>query len=194
VAQGRQAWCVTGNLADVADIRAIGVALRASVPRLDVLVNNAGVFPAARFEDVTPDMWDETHAVNTRSMFFLAQECAPLLRAAGGCIVNMASAGGRAPWSMHIPYNVSKAGVIMLTRALAKALAPDVRVNAIAPGIILVPGEESIEHIPAARFPLARHGTIEDLTQAVRFLIEARYLTGHVLPLDGGQADIRGGG
>jgi NAD(P)-dependent dehydrogenase (short-subunit alcohol dehydrogenase family) len=115
----------------------------------------------------------------------------PLLRASKGSIVNFASAGGFEPWLNHIPYNVSKAGVIMLTRAMAKALAPDVRVNAVAPGVILVPGEEVIDHIPASRFPMRRYGTPRDLADAVFFLTEGTsYITGHVLPVTGGAITI----
>jgi pteridine reductase len=183
---GRRVWTVTGDLALVSDIRAIGESIRSSVPQLDVLVNNAGVFPTAAFSEVTEEIWDDTLAVNTRAMFFMARECAASLRNSGGCIVNIASAGAFQAWKTHIPYNVSKAGVVMLTRALAKTLAPEVRVNALAPGVILIPGEEEREHLPADRFPLRRYGTIDDVTRSLLFLIEARYLTGHVLPVDGG--------
>ena len=183
---GRTAWSLTGDLSRADHIRSIGEALRATVPRLDVLVNNAGVFPTASFDAVTEELWDWTMAVNTRSMFFLSRECAGLLRASRGCIVNMASAGAFQAWTNHIPYNVSKAGVVMLTRALAKTFAPDIRVNAIAPGVVIVPDEEERTHIPADRIPLGRHGSVEELTRSVLFLVEAAYLTGHVLPVDGG--------
>ena len=189
--KGRRVWTFAGDLARIEDIRNIGRMLYRELPFLDVLVNNAGVFPEATFENITPEIWDSTQAINTRAMFFLTQECAALLRTREGCVINMASAGGFQAWTKHIPYNVSKAGVVMLTKVLAKALAPGVRVNAIAPGIILVPGEEeAAAQIPADRIPLQRYGSIEDLTLAVMYLIEANYLTGHILPVDGGSTQI----
>jgi pteridine reductase len=94
--------------------------------------------------------------------------------------------GGLQSWRRHIPYNVSKAGVIALTRALAKELAPHVRVNAVAPGIILVPGEETRAHPPETRIPLQRYGLPADLAGAVLFLASAQYITGQVLAVDGG--------
>ncbi|MBE0644984.1 MAG: SDR family oxidoreductase [Bacteroidetes bacterium] len=184
---GREVFSVQGDLSRVDEIRRMAAEIAERVPRLDVLVNNAGVFPTAAFADVSEEIWDHTNDVNTKSQFFMTQALEPLLRAAHGCVVNVASAGGYEPWLNHIPYNVSKAGVIMLTRALAKALAPDVRVNAVAPGVIIVPGEETIDHIPASRFPMQRYGTPQDLADAVFFLAEGTsYVTGHVLPVDGG--------
>ncbi len=184
---GRDVFAVQGDLSQVAHIRRIGEEISARVSRLDVLVNNAGVFPTAAFEEVTEEIWDHALDINTKSQFFMTQALAPLLRAARGCVVNVASAGGFEPWKNHIPYNVSKAGVIMLTRAMAKALAPDIRVNAVAPGVIIVPGEEVLDHIPASRFPMQRYGTPGDLADAVFFLTEGTsYITGHILPVAGG--------
>jgi pteridine reductase len=188
---GRDVFSVRGDLRSVTEIRRIADEITLNVPTLDVLVNNAGVFPTASFEEVSEEMWDLALDVNTKSQFFMAQALIPLLRASKGSIVNFASAGGFEPWLNHIPYNVSKAGVIMLTRAMAKALAPDVRVNAVAPGVILVPGEEVIDHIPASRFPMRRYGTPRDLADAVFFLTEGTsYITGHVLPVTGGAITI----
>lgn len=189
--RGADVFSVTGDLRRGEHIRRMAEAIATRIDRLDVLVNNAGVFPTASFDEVTEEIWDDTLAVNTRAPFFLTQALAPLLRAAGGCVVNLASAGGLEPWTKHIPYNVSKAGVIMLTRAMAKALAPAIRVNAVAPGIIIVPGEESIDHIPETRFPMRRYGTPDDLAAAVLFLAEgSTYITGHVLPVTGGAAAV----
>jgi len=189
--RGRRAYTVRGNLREVEEIRRIGKEIAAITDSLDLLVNNAGVFPSAAFDDVTEEIWDQAQEVNCKSYFFLTQSLAPLLRSAHGCVINFASAGGFEPWNDHIPYNVSKAGVIMLTRALAKALAPDVRVNAVAPGIIIVPGEEVLDHIPASRFPMQRYGTPQDLADAVLFLAEGTaYITGHVLPVTGGSVAV----
>jgi pteridine reductase len=190
-ALGRDVFSVMGDLSRVADIRRIGGEISGRIDALDVLVNNAGVFPGAAFDEITEEIWDSALDINTKSQFFMTQSLLPLLRAAKGCVVNVASAGGFEPWTNHIPYNVSKAGVIMLTRAMAKALAPDVRVNAVAPGIIIVPGEEVIDHIPASRFPMQRYGTPADLADAVFFLTEGTsYITGHVLPVTGGAAAV----
>ncbi|MBR9979058.1 MAG: SDR family oxidoreductase, partial [Bacteroidetes bacterium] len=184
---GCDVFSVTGDFRKMTDIHRICEEISARCDRLDVLVNNAGVFPEATFDDVTEELWDLALDVNTKSPFFLTQGLAPLLRRANGCVVNIASAGGFSPWKRHLPYNVSKAAVIMLTRAMAKALAPDVRVNAVAPGVIIVPGEEELEHIPATRFPMQRYGTANDLSDAVLFLVESSpYITGHVLPVTGG--------
>ncbi|MDT8324183.1 MAG: SDR family oxidoreductase [Bacteroidota bacterium] len=189
--RGRRAFELQGDLQKLGDVRRLAAEIAALTPALDVLVNNAGVFPSAAFEDVTEETWDRALDINCKSMFFMTQSLAPLLRAAKGCVVNLASAGGFEPWKRHIPYNVSKSGVIMLTRGLAKALAPDVRVNAVAPGIIIVPGEEVLDHIPASRFPMQRYGTAQDLADAVLFLTEGTaYITGHVLPVTGGSAAV----
>ena len=186
-ASGRKVWSLQADLSSTDQVRGLTDRVAGITPRLDVLVNNAGVFPEAAVEDVTEEIWDLALDVNTRGMFFVTQGCIPMLKAAGGCVVNLASTGGFEPWKRHLPYNVSKAGVIMLTRALAKTLAPDIRVNAIAPGVIVIPGEEVREHIPETRFPLSRYGTADDLARAVLFLArDARYTTGHVLPVDGG--------
>ncbi|MFA6232770.1 MAG: SDR family oxidoreductase [Bacteroidota bacterium] len=188
---GRDVFSVQGDLRSVTEIRRMAEEITARFSTLDVLVNNAGIFPTASFDEVTEDIWDAALEVNTKSQFFMTQALVPLLRSAKGCVVNVASAGGFEPWLNHIPYNVSKAGVIMLTRAMAKALAPDVRVNAVAPGIILVPGEEVIDHIPASRFPMRRYGTPQDLADAVFFLTEGTsYITGHVLPVTGGAITV----
>jgi pteridine reductase len=189
--RGRRAFQVQGDLQRVDDIRRMAGEIAAVTPRLDVLVNNAGVFPSAAFDDVSEEIWDRTLDTNCKSVFFMTQALAPLLRAANGSVVNIASAGGFEPWKNHIPYNVSKSGVIMLTRGLAKSLAPDVRVNAVAPGIIIVEGEEVLDHIPAERFPMRRYGTPQDLADAVLFLAEGTaYVTGHVLPVAGGSVAV----
>lgn len=188
---GRQAHQLTGDLRRLDDIRSLGEAIAEITDGLDLLVNNAGVFPRAAFEDVTEEIWDLAQDVNVKSYFFMTQTLTPMLRSREGNVINMASAGGFDPWKNHIPYNVSKAGVVMLTRALAKVLAPGVRVNAIAPGVIIIPDEEVLDHIPSDRFPMERYGTAQDLADAVLFLAEGNsYLTGHVLPLAGGSIAI----
>ena len=186
--KGGMAYLVTGDLSRVEDIRKMVEQTEAISDRLDLLVHNAGIFPTRSFEEVDEALWDATLNTNLRSIFFLTQGLLPLLkRAPGSSIVNLASLGGYQPWVNHIPYCVSKAGVVMLTRALAKQLAPGVRVNAIAPGIIVIPGEEEREHAPAGRIPLGRYGSAEDAVRTILFLAEsASYITGQIVPLDGG--------
>ncbi|MDH7515815.1 MAG: SDR family oxidoreductase [Bacteroidota bacterium] len=186
-AQGGSAWPVGGDLTEEAGIRRVVSETMACAGRLDVLVNCAGVFPDTPFEDVTFEEWDRVVNLNLRAAFFLSQMFAPSLRSVRGAIVNVASVGAFEPWVRHIPYNVAKAGLVMLTRALAKALAPDVRVNAVAPGVIVTPGEEGPPSPPAEKIPLHRPGTPAEFSRAVLFLArDATYLTGHVLPVDGG--------
>ncbi len=190
-ASGGDVLELQADLAIVSDIRRIASELNEWTDGLDVLVNNAGIFPEASFEEVTEEIWNAALDINLRAQFFLVQFCADALKLRKGCVVNLASAGGFEPWKKHIPYNVSKAGVIMLTRALAKALAPNVRVNAIAPGVILVPGEEERTHIDERRIPLKRYGYPQDIIDAVLYLVrDATYLTGHILPVDGGTTSI----
>src|SRR5207237_8431344 len=113
--------------------------------RLDVVVNSAAIMVRQPVEDVTPDSWDATLDLNLRSMFFVSQGAIPHLRRAKGKIVNLADLAGLEPWPAYIPHCVSKAGVIMLTKGLARALAPDIAVNAIAPGAVLLPDDWDAE-------------------------------------------------
>jgi pteridine reductase len=186
--KGREVFTLRGDLRKPDDIRNMAKTVASCTDHLDVLVNNAGVFPEAAIEDVTEEMWDLAQDVNTKAMFFLTQSLLPSLRASGGNVINILSAGGFEPWKKHIPYNVSKAGAVMLTRALAKALAPRVRVNGIAPGVIVIAGEEERQHVPADRFPLQRYGTPDDVAGAALFLASsASYITGHIIPVSGGE-------
>ncbi len=160
--------------------------------RLDLLVNNASSFYPTPLGSVTAAQWDDLLGANLRAPFFLAQAAATHLAAHGGSIVNLADIHAERPLAGHAVYSIAKAGVVMLTRALARELAP-VRVNAVAPGAILWPEPE-----PAAQarqrvldgIPLGRLGTPEDIAQAVRFLARARYVTGQVLAVDGGRSAV----
>lgn len=183
---GRHAWILPADLQSMANIDYLVGQVAREPGRLDVLINNAGVFPKAPFGEVTVNQWDEAMSINVRAPFFLAQGLAPLLRASHGCIVNLASAGAYRVWPNHVPYNVSKAALVMATTALATVLAPEVRVNAIAPGIISLPGEDRQEAIPPERLPLQSYGTPADLVGAVVYLCRATHVTGQVLRVDGG--------
>jgi NAD(P)-dependent dehydrogenase (short-subunit alcohol dehydrogenase family) len=188
-ALGRRAFPLAADLADVTAIMGLFERVAAEAGPLDVLVNSAAIFPRGPVAEVTPEQWDMVMAVNVRAPFFCAQQAAAAMRGRGGAIVNIADVGGEVPWAGYVPYGVSKAGVIMMTRGLAVALAPDVRVNAVAPGPVLLPDgwSEELARRSTARTLLRRVGTPEDVSRAVRFLLESDYITGETLFVDGGR-------
>ncbi|WP_374319576.1 pteridine reductase [Pseudoxanthomonas kaohsiungensis] len=160
--------------------------------RLDALVNNASAFYPTPLDTVTPPQWDALFAVNARAPFFLAQAAAPHLRVARGAIVNLADVYAHRPLATHAPYSASKAALVSLTRALALELAPQVRVNAVAPGAILWPehGQPAqAQQAILAATALGRAGAPDDIAAAVSWLLsaEAGYVTGQVLHVDGGR-------
>lgn len=159
--------------------------------RLDALVNNASQFFPTLLGTTTPAQWDALFATNVRAPFFLAQAAAPHLRAAQGAIVNLVDIHAQRPLRDHALYGMGKAALVHMTRALALELAPQVRVNAVAPGAILWPEDGKHEAAKAAllaRTPLGRTGTPEEVAEAVRWLLrDASYMTGQVLRLDGGR-------
>ncbi len=179
------------DLSKVAEIRRLFSEIGEAYGKLDGLVNNAAIFRAVDPLGATEDDWDSIHDVNLKGAFFCCQQAAGLmLPAGGGRIVNIASLGGLRPWARHVPYCVSKAGVVMLTQALAKALAPDISVNAVAPGVIQ-PGTEGEMPAEVAHLvritPMGRHGSGDDVADAVRLLLEGpAFITGQVLAVDGG--------
>lgn len=186
---GRHSVALAANLADVGEINQLFQRVAGHFGRLDILVNSAANFLAARFGETSEELWNSSLDTNLKAAFFCAQEAAPLLKKSNGVIINFADGGGLIGWPGHIPHSVSKAGVIMLTRCLAKALAPEVRVNAIAPGTITMPGdppEWEADYIRCA--PLGRSGRPQDVADAVSFLVHSTFITGHVLVLDGGRS------
>jgi NAD(P)-dependent dehydrogenase (short-subunit alcohol dehydrogenase family) len=185
---GRRAIAMRAELTGVEEIRALVQRVAHEFGQIDVLVNSAANFLASSVISTTEEIWDASLDTNVKGPFFLAQAAAPWLRRAKGVIVNFADTGGILGWPGYIAHSVSKAGMIMLTKTLAKALAPEVRVNAIAPGTITMPGdppEWEQEFVKVA--PLKRTGMPEDVTEAVSYLVSAKLLTGHVLVLDGGR-------
>ena len=188
-AMGRRAVPVQADVAKKADVTALFAALEKEFGRLDILVNNAGMFFAAKFEELTEEQWDRILATNLKSQFLCSQAAAPMLRRSGdGRIVNFASLGGLVAWPAYTHYCVSKAGVIMLTRCLARALAPEITVNAIAPGTISFDGDSpELAEDFIRRAPLHRTGTPKDIDDAVVFLARSPFVTGQVIVVDGGR-------
>jgi NAD(P)-dependent dehydrogenase (short-subunit alcohol dehydrogenase family) len=188
-ATGRRAMAVRADVAKRTDVLALFAAVEKEFGRLDILVNNAGMFFRAKFEDLTEEQWDTILDANLKSQFLCSQTAAPMLRRSGqGRIINFASLGGLLAWPAYTHYCVSKAGVIMLTRCLARALAPEITVNAVAPGTISFPGDApEIAEDFIRRAPLRRTGGPEDIDDAVMFLIQAPFITGQVIVVDGGR-------
>jgi NAD(P)-dependent dehydrogenase (short-subunit alcohol dehydrogenase family) len=176
------------NLESVAEIESLFERVNKHFGRLDALVNNAARFTQIDPLKITEADWDFIHSVNLKATFFCCQQAAKrMLPAGGGRIVNISSLGGLRPWSQHAHYCASKAGVIMLTKALAKAFAPSVTVNSVAPGVI--PFGEPDDRVKRliARTPNCRAGRPEEIAEAVAFFLTSPdFITGQVLAVDGG--------
>ncbi len=189
-AQGGRAACFAADLTDPSAARDLPGRVVAEFGRLDVLVNSAAVMHRLRFEETTAEQWDAILDLNLRSVFFCTQGAAAALRQARGKVVNLADLAGLEPWPGFAAHSVSKAGVVMLTKVLARSLAPEVTVNAIAPGTVLVPeeyGAEERERL-ARNAPLGRLGSPADAVAALLYLLEGGdFVTGEVLVVDGGR-------
>lgn len=208
---GRRAFAVECNVRSESSVRDAVAAAVAHLGRLDILVNNAGLFETAALDQLTLEQWDAVFETNARGPFLVSREALPHLRATRGRIVNLGSLGGIMPWSTHGHYCASKAALHMLTKAQAKAFAPEVAVNCVAPGWIEMDEEtreaQSQEQsgVPhplrsiaeqrvgstAARFaaktPMQRNGTAEDVAEAILFFASsAAFVTGQILTVDGG--------
>ena len=156
---------------------------------IDFLVNSAAVMLRTPFADVSVAEWDSMFALNLRAPFFLAQAASPWLRESRGCIVNMADLAAFETWPEYIPHGITKAGIVQMTRALARTLAPHVRVNAIAPGAVLLPDawDDTTRAHFASTTPIGRIGSPTDVTDALLYLLRADYVTGETLVVDGGR-------
>ena len=184
---GRKSMAVRADVSKRPDVAAMFAEAMRSFGRLDILVNNAGEFFAAKFEELTDKQWDGILDTNLKSQFLCAQAAAPIMKTQGrGRIINISSLGGLLAWPAYTHYCVSKAGVIMLTRCLARALAPEVLVNSVAPGTIQFPGEAPDEDY-IARTPLHRTGTGDDIASAVAFFAKSDFVTGQIMAVDGGR-------
>lgn len=180
------------DLGDRAQRDALVPHIIAHFGRLDVLINNASSFSPTPIGASSDAHWDDLFDSNARAPFFLSQAAAPFLRRQQGCIVNIADIFGQTPKPQHTLYCMAKAALIMMTKSLALELAPDVRVNAIAPGAILWPesGKPDAEKDAIVQAtPLARMGDVDDICQTAAWLIEqARFTTGQVIAVDGGRS------
>lgn len=157
---------------------------------IDVLINNAGVFKTAALTEITLEQWDNVFAANVRGPFLMSQRCIPALRQSRGRIIHMGSLGGEKPWATHAHYCSSKAALHMLTKVMAKALAPEIAVNCVAPGMIdsgQGPGDTALSDRLAQRTPMKRNGTAQDVVSAVMYFATApHFITGQILTVDGG--------
>jgi len=176
----------------------IEIAFDAVIKKLgvpDVLINNAGIFPdRAGIEDISTELWDDTMNINLRGAFLCSQVFSEHAKS-GARIINISSLGALEVWKHRIPYNVSKAGLNHLTKALAREFAPDITVNAVCPGAIFVEDEPSVTDktlLDIDKIPMKRYGSPEDVFDAVYFFATCRnYITGQILTVDGGYHDAR---
>jgi 3-oxoacyl-[acyl-carrier protein] reductase/pteridine reductase len=202
-ALGRRAVIVECDVRSETSVRAAVAAVTAEFGGLDLLVNNAAVFASAALESLTLEQWDAVFETNARGPFLVAREALPHLRAARGRIVNIGSLGGFHPWAGHAHYCASKASLHMLTQTMAKAFAPEVSVNCVAPGWIAFPETGTDSDAPDAQFsqaadrgqsarfaaktPMGRNGSAADVAQAVLFFATGpHFITGQTLAVDGG--------
>ncbi len=206
VALGRRALPIPCDVRSEPSVRAAVAQTIATFGRLDLLVNNAAVFASAALESLPLDQWDAVFETNARGHFLVAREALPHLRAVQGRIVNIGSLGGLHAWAGHAHYCASKAALHMLTQAMAKAFAPEVCVNCVAPGWIEFPTSPEFPESPAAlsvasarsagareaarfaaRTPMGRNGAASDVAQAVLFFASGpHFITGQTLAVDGG--------
>jgi len=185
---GHSALTIECDVRSEASVRATVAATVAQLGRLDLVVNNAAVFQSAPLESLSLDQWDAVFETNTRGPFLVAREALVHLRATEGRIINIGSLGGMKAWATHAHYCASKAALHMLTQAMAKAFAPEVSVNCVAPGWIEI---EDSDDWQAAHFalktPMQRNGSVEDVAQAVLFFAAGpHFITGQIMTVDGG--------
>lgn len=178
--------------ADLVDLAAGGALIDRAVAwrgALHALVNSAAIMVRTPVGETTQRDWDTMFAINVRAPYFLSQQAAPALAAVRGAIVNIADLAAFESWPAYVPHGMTKAAVVHMTRSMARALAPDVRVNAVAPGVVLLPegwSESDAEHLRGTT-PLRRLGSPEDVARAVVYLLEAEFVTGEVIRVDGGR-------
>ena len=189
VDRGRRAITVPGDLTAAAQCGLLVDRVLEEFGALDVVVNSAASFVQTRIGETDASVWDEVFALNVRAPFLITQAAAPGMRE-GGCVINIADLAGIQAWPSYLAHGSSKAALINLTRSLARALGPKIRVNAIAPGAVLLPEgspERATEKL-IGETPLGRVGAPSDVVDAVRYLVDAEFVTGAILVVDGGRS------
>lgn len=186
-ALGHRAQAVPCNVRSEDSVREAVAAAVTFHGRLDLVVNNAAVFSSAPLDQISVAAWDEVFETNARGPFLVAREALPHLRATRGRIVNIGSLGGLEPWASHAHYCASKAALHMLTQTMAKAFAPEVSVNCVAPGWIEMDDSGPAAAHFAARTPMGRNGSPVDVAEAVLYFARnSGFVTGQILVVDGG--------
>ncbi len=187
---GASATAVQADISRGSEVHRLLETVGTQLGRLDVVINNASVFATAPLPEITEAMWDHVLAVNLKGPFLVAQAAAPLLKQSGaGNIINIADLSALQPWPSYAHHSVSKAGLLHLTKILARALGPEVRVNAIAPGTVLPPEDydgTAGDGTPDRRV-VTQKGTPEDVVRAIFYLLESNFVTGQVVIVDGGR-------
>jgi len=180
-----------GDLKEYASIPVLVKQAASLFGRIDVLINNASSFFPTSLGEIDEDVWEDLIGVNLKAPLFLTQAAAPYLKASQGCIINIVDIHGDRPLKRYPVYSVAKAGLAMLTKSMARELAPEVRVNGIAPGAIMWPEAEHYESLHQeiiSRTALKREGAPKDIADAALFLInQANYVTGQIIAVDGGR-------
>ena len=189
--RNESAIAIGSNLTNQTEVESLITKVIETTGQLDVLINNASTFYPTPIEDITLDDWDNLMGTNLKAPLFLCKHAAPHIKESKGCIINMVDIHASKPLKDHPIYGSAKSGLVMLTRSLAKDLAPEVRVNGIAPGMILWPengpSEETKQKV-IDQIPLKRSGEPNDIAQTVLFLIaHADYITGQIIAVDGGR-------
>lgn len=188
--RAESAFTVNADIRDTQEYERLVNDSIAFTGRLDVLINNASSFYATPLARTTEEQWEDIIGTNLKAPYFLARACAPTLRENSGCIINMSDIHGLRPLKSYPVYSAAKAGLNMLTQALARELAPDIRVNAVSPGPILWPEgmKEEAKREIIERVSLKRQGSTRDISGCIRYLInDADYMTGQILHIDGGR-------
>lgn len=187
---GRKATLIQADLTDRAAIERLAAAARAASGRLDVLVHNAANFDRVTPEELSAAAWDRAFALNVTAPYLLTLALADLLRAAHGSVIAVTCLSASHPWKNYVPYSASKAALANLVKGLALALAPEVRVNAVAPGTVLPPGDYEEDKLARIRerVPLGKIGEAADVARAAVFLAENDYVTGQTITVDGGRS------
>jgi NAD(P)-dependent dehydrogenase (short-subunit alcohol dehydrogenase family) len=188
---GKLAITIKADVSKSMDVRSMFNSIIKKFGHIDLLINNAGVFEKIPFNELDEKAWNKTIDTNLKSSFLCSLEASKYMyKDGGGKIINISSLGGFRPFKNYLPYSVSKAGVIMLTKCLAKELSPDIAVNSIAPGMIEFPDErKKIRKIlKSEKIPMRKYGIPKDITDLILFLADsANYITGQTFIVDGGK-------